>query len=70
MSIQKESVAIESIHVGDFVIVEGARHPACVLGLTTTRHRLSNRVIGWLVELEGGESVFLRRGARVTRHAS
>jgi hypothetical protein len=63
-----ELVPIERILVGDFVMVEEQdARPACVVGLTTTRHRQTNRVIGWLVELAGGTSLWLRRGTRVRR---
>jgi hypothetical protein len=66
-----EEVPIETIHVGDFVFIDatsgGADQARCVLGLTTTRHRQSNRVIGWLIELEGGANAWLRRGVRVKR---
>ena len=65
-----EEVPIETIQIGDFVFLEvdGARdRPRCVLGLTTTRHRQTNRVVGWLVELEGGASAWIRRGTRVAR---
>jgi hypothetical protein len=67
------TVPIEAIHVGDFVYLDdrtGAGRPSCVVGLTTTRHRQTNRVIGWLVELAGGTSLWLRRGTRVRRLAT
>jgi hypothetical protein len=66
-----EEIPIESIHVGDLVFIgaDGERVDKAVrvLALTTVRQVDTNRVIGWLVDVEPGASVWLRRGTRVKR---
>jgi len=63
-----EHVTVETIHVGDVIVVDDDyRRPRRVLGLATTRHGQTNRVIGWLITLEGRNKVWMRRHALVAR---
>ena len=63
-----EHVTVETLHVGDVIVVDSEyRRPRRVLRLATTRHRLTNRVIGWLITLEGRHDVWMRSHALVAR---
>ena len=65
-----EYVAIETVHVGDYVYVAqplrlaGAR---CVIAKRTKANARTERILGWLVELGGGELAWWPRGASVWR---
>ena len=62
------------IEIGDVVYVElapGERAKATrVLGLTTTRRRGTNQIVGWLVTLERRRSIWLRRHERLARRSA
>lgn len=61
-----EQVAIDIVQVGDFVWVRagGAR---CVIAKRAKVNARTQRIVGWLVELTGGELVWWSRGAAVWR---
>ena len=68
VEVEVEEIAVEAVRIGDVVLVEaGPPAPRRVLALHTTRHGHSNCVVGWLVTLEGGQRIWLRRRARVLR---
>lgn len=65
-----EQVAIEAIGVGDFVFTN---HPApgigakCVLAKHAKTNERTERIVGWLVELNGGSLAWWPHGATVWR---
>jgi hypothetical protein len=65
-----EEVAIDALHVGDYVFIAqptshiGAR---CVLSKTAKSTAGTARVVGWLIELAGGELAWWLRDATVWR---
>jgi len=69
-----EEVAIDSIHVGDYIHVDrpggpACTHARCVLAKVRATLVVANRRIeAWCFELSGGESCWRPRGARVWRH--
>ncbi len=65
-----EQVAIEAVGVGDFVFTN---HPApgvgarCVLAKHAKTNERTERIVGWLVELNGGSLAWWPHGATVWR---
>ena len=61
-----EHVAIETVHVGDYVYVAqpvrsaGAR---CVIAKRAKANARTERIVGWVVELTGCELAWWPRGA-------
>lgn len=65
-----EQVAIETVHVGDYVFVEPAARPIdarCVIVKRARASARTQRIVGWLIELSGGELAWWPRGATVWR---
>jgi hypothetical protein len=65
-----EQVAIEMVHVGDFVFSAPPAHAAvarCVIAKRATSDARAERIVGWLVELSDGEVAWWPRGAAVWR---
>ena len=65
-----EQVAIETVHVGDFVFIDPPARPSgarCVIAKRAKGNERSTRTIGWLVELAGGDLAWWPRGASVWR---
>jgi hypothetical protein len=65
-----DEVAVEAVSVGDFVCVGRPRRPAgvrCVIAKRATSNTRSAPTAGWLVELSGGEVLWLSRGERLWR---
>lgn len=65
-----EQVSIEAVGVGDFVFTN---HPApgvgarCVLAKHAKTNERTERIVGWLVELNGGSLAWWPHGATVWR---
>jgi hypothetical protein len=64
-----EPVSIDAVDVGDYVVVglPLAGGPRCVVAKRAKSNARTERVVGWLVELSGGELTWLRNGATVWR---
>jgi hypothetical protein len=65
-----EHVAIETVHVGDYVWLAQPIRPAvprCVIAKRAKANARTERVVGRLVELTGGELAWWPRGAAVWR---
>jgi hypothetical protein len=61
-----EQVSIETVEVGDYVWV-GPDRARCVIAKRAKANARTERVVGWLVELTGGELTWWARGAIVWR---
>jgi hypothetical protein len=67
----REQVLVDAITIGDYIDprdgppAEAA--PRCLLGKWPTRRGPARTCQGWLLELAGGEWVWLRRGTLVRR---
>ena len=65
-----EQIAIEAVHVGDYVFVaqpvrsSGAR---CVIAKRAKTNERTRRIVGWLIELDGGELAWWTHGAPIWR---
>lgn len=70
-----EQVAIETVHIGDYVFLDARARPAsarCVIRKCAKANERTSRIVGWLLELTGGqlawwspgELVWRRRGAQ------
>jgi hypothetical protein len=67
---QLEAVAIETVHVGDYVVVDPPARPAgarCVIAKHPKGNARTERIAGWLVELVDGKVAWWPRGATVWR---
>lgn len=65
-----ERVAIEAIHVGDYVFLEECVPPTCaccVIKKSAKANERTARIVGWLVELTDGQLAWWPRGAPVWR---
>jgi hypothetical protein len=69
-----EQVAIDAVHVGDFVCVASqptsaahVRDARCVIAKRANVNARTDRVVGWLVELSDGELAWWPRGWAVWR---
>lgn len=65
-----EQVAIETVHVGDYVFIDTPAQPAdarCVIKKCVKTNERTARVVGWLLELTGGHHAWWPRGGRVWR---
>lgn len=65
-----EQVAIETVHVGDYVLLEPDARPAsarCVIRKRAKANERTARVVGWLLELTGGQLAWWPRGGLVWR---
>ena len=65
-----EQVTIEAVHVGDYVFVAPpgrAIAARCVVAKCAKANERTARIVGWLVELNGGELVWWARGETLWR---
>lgn len=67
-----EQVAIEAVHVGDYLVVDDPRAHSngacCVITKRAKANERTGRIVGWLVELNGqGGLAWWPRGAKVWR---
>lgn len=65
-----ERVAIEAVHVGDYVFLEPSAPPAsarCVINKRAKANERTARIVGWLVELAGGQLAWWTHDAPVWR---
>ena len=65
-----ERVAIEAVHVGDFVFLESSAAPASACSVTkmcAKSNERTGRIVGWLVELRGGQLTWWPHDAPVWR---
>lgn len=65
-----EEVAIEAIHVGDYVLLDTTTRSAsarCVIKKCAKTNERTARVVGWLLELTGGHVAWWPRGGLVWR---
>lgn len=65
-----ERVTIEEVHVGDYVFLDSSASPtsACrVIKKCAKTNERAARVVGWLVELTGGQLAWWAHGAPVWR---
>jgi hypothetical protein len=67
-----ERVSIETVHVGDYVFLgqSFARlvDARCVIAKCAMTNERTARIVGWLLELTGGELAWWPRGSQVWRH--
>lgn len=65
-----EQVAIETVHVGDYVFLDTQARLAaarCVLKKWVKVNERTSRIVGWLLEVTGGDVAWLPRGGLVWR---
>lgn len=65
-----EQVAIETVHVGDYVLLDvRARSVSarCVIKKCAKANERTARIVGWLLELTGGHLAWWPRGGLVWR---
>lgn len=65
-----ELVAIEAVHVGDYVFAAlpvRSISPRCVMAKRAKANERTERIVGWLLELAGGELTWWSRGSTVWR---
>lgn len=65
-----EQVAIETVHVGDYVFLDAAARPAsarCVIRKRAKANERTARIVGWLLELTGDQLAWWPRGGLVWR---
>ena len=65
-----EQVAIEAMHVGDYVFVDPRAYPTgacCVITKLPKANERTGRIVGWLVQLNGQGLAWWSRGAKVWR---
>jgi hypothetical protein len=65
-----EQVAVEAVHVGDYVLLEPRSRPVsarCVIAKRANVNERTARIVGWLFELTGGQVAWWPRGAQVWR---
>ena len=65
-----EQVAIEAVHVGDYVLLDTLARPAsarCVTKKYAKTNERTARVVGWLLELNGGHVAWWPRAGLVWR---
>jgi hypothetical protein len=65
-----EQVAIETVHVGDYVFVDADTRPVSarrVIKKSAKANERTARVVGWLLELAGGHLAWWPRGGLVWR---
>ena len=68
-----ESVGIEALSIGDYIQV-GSSEPANIARCVIAKHAKSNdrteRIVGWMVEVAGGEMGWWRNGTLVQRRCA
>lgn len=65
-----EQVAIEAIHVGDYVLIDTRARPGdarCVIRKCAKTNERTARVVGWLLELTDGHLAWWPHGELVWR---
>lgn len=68
-----EQVAIEEVHIGDYIFVDPHAHPTCaccarcVIAKRAKANERTGRIVGWLVQLNGQGLAWWSRGAKVWR---
>lgn len=65
-----EEVAIEMVHVGDYVLLDSRAQPGsahCVIKRCAKTNERTARVVGWVLELTGGHVAWWSHGERVWR---
>lgn len=65
-----EQVAIETVHVGDYVFLDASAQPVsarCVIKKCAKTNERTARIVGWLLELTGGHLAWWPRDGLVWR---